>query len=58
MTVRGSETVVTGPDAARAAGGLTIKFRDGTVDAHVGRGVERGPAKAYPPKKPEQPTLF
>jgi exodeoxyribonuclease VII large subunit len=58
VTVRGSETVVAGADAARAAGGLTIKFRDGTVDAQVGRGVERGPAKAYPPKKPEQPTLF
>ncbi|RHW18794.1 exodeoxyribonuclease VII large subunit [Sphingomonas gilva] len=44
--------------AARQAGALTLHFADGEVDAQAGRGVERASAKAYPGKKPEQPTLF
>jgi len=38
---------------ARAAGALTLHFRDGTVDARV----ERGGPKAYAGDKPEQPDL-
>lgn len=38
---------------ARAAGALTLHFRDGTVDARV----ERGGSKAYAGDKPEQPDL-
>ena len=38
----------------RAAGAVTLHFRDGTVDARV----ERGGAKSYAGDKPEQPDLF
>lgn len=40
--------------AARAAGALTLRFADGSVDAKV----ERAPARAYPAAAPEQPTLI
>jgi len=39
---------------ARAAGALTLHFRDGPVDARV----ERSGGKAYVEDKPEQPGLF
>lgn len=39
---------------ARAAGALTLHFRDGTVDARV----ERSGARPYAEDKPEQPGLF
>ncbi|NYD88523.1 exodeoxyribonuclease VII large subunit [Sphingomonas melonis] len=55
--------------AVREAGAVTLRFRDGSVDAVVDGGsvqpvaagaperkVERKPAKAYP--KPDQPTLL
>jgi len=45
--------VIASADAARAAGALTLVFRDGRVDARV----ERAPAKPYP-GKPEQPSLL
>jgi exodeoxyribonuclease VII large subunit len=40
--------------AVRGAGAVTLRFRDGAVDAKV----ERGGARAYPEGKPAQPTLF
>ena len=46
--------VVTSADAARTAGGLTLHFADGTVDARV----ERPPARAYDRTRPEQPSLL
>jgi exodeoxyribonuclease VII large subunit len=57
VAARPGGNVVTSADAARAAGGLTLHFKDGTVDTRV----ERTPAKPYSPsnpKKPEQPTLL
>ncbi len=45
--------VVTGAAAARAAGALTLHFRDGMVDARV----ERGAARAHR-DVPEQPSLL
>ncbi|WP_271299935.1 exodeoxyribonuclease VII large subunit [Sphingomonas sp. CV7422] len=51
--------------AVRAAGAVTLRFRDGSVDATVDdaapdrpgeRKVERKPAKTYP--RADQPTLF
>ena len=48
--------------AARAAGALTLRFGDGTVDVAVDGDapakVERKPAKAYVPPRPDQPTLL
>ncbi len=45
--------------AVRGAGAVTLRFRDGTVDARVGDAkVERGGARAYSEGKPAQPTLF
>lgn len=40
--------------AARAAGALTLRFRDGEVDARV----ERAGGRAYPARKPDQPSLL
>ncbi|AIT07315.1 exodeoxyribonuclease VII large subunit [Sphingomonas taxi] len=51
--------------AVREAGAVTLRFRDGSIDAVVDDGtvqpaaerkVERKPARAYP--KPDQPTLL
>jgi exodeoxyribonuclease VII large subunit len=53
VTTRDGATL-TSAAAARAAGGLTLRFRDGVVDAKV----ERSGARAYPADKPAQPTLF
>ena len=53
VAARSDGAVVTGAAAARAAGALTLHFRDGTVDARV----ERGAAKAHK-AAPDQPTLI
>ena len=54
VTARDGRTL-TSAEAARGAGALTLRFRDGTVDAKV----EKAGAKAYSsPPKPEQPTLL
>ena len=46
--------VVASAADARAAGAVTLHFRDGIVDARV----ERSGAKSYAGDKPEQPDLF
>ena len=59
----GGETLASAA-AVREAGAVTLRFRDGSVDAVVDDGsgqpaerkVERKPARAYP--KPDQPTLL
>lgn len=51
---KASGKVVASAADARAAGAVTLHFRDGTVDARV----ERGGAKSYAGDKPEQPDLF
>ncbi|QIG81422.1 exodeoxyribonuclease VII large subunit [Stakelama tenebrarum] len=51
---RASGKVLPNAEAARAAGALTLRFIDGTVDARV----ERSGGKSYPVEKPEQPTLL
>ncbi|WP_375392503.1 exodeoxyribonuclease VII large subunit [uncultured Sphingomonas sp.] len=55
---------LTGADAARTAGALTVRFRDGEVDVHVDgapgapRRVERAGARAYVAARAEQPSLL
>ena len=49
----GTETLGTAA-AAKAAGGVTLHFADGAVDARI----ERPAAKAYVRPKPDQPSLF
>ncbi|RYY46350.1 MAG: exodeoxyribonuclease VII large subunit [Sphingomonadales bacterium] len=51
---KASGKVIASAADARAAGALTLHFRDGPVDARV----ERGGAKPYAGDKPEQPDLF
>lgn len=51
---KASGKVVASAADARAAGAVTLHFRDGTVDARV----ERDGAKSYAGDKPEQPDLF
>ncbi|WP_343518539.1 exodeoxyribonuclease VII large subunit [Sphingomonas sp.] len=51
---KASGKVIASAADARAAGAVTLHFRDGTVDARV----ERGGGKPYAPSKPEQPDLF
>jgi exodeoxyribonuclease VII large subunit len=51
---KASGKVVASAADARAAGALTLHFRDGPVDARV----ERSGSKAYVEDKPEQPGLF
>jgi len=46
--------VVTTAAEARAAGAITLQFRDGPVDARV----ERAGGKSYVEDKPEQPSLL
>ncbi len=53
VTARGGATL-TSAAAAKAAGGLVLKFADGVVDAKV----EGARPKGYSEGKPEQPTLF
>ena len=45
---------LTSADAARAAGALTLRFRDGAVEAKF----EKAGGRSYPQSKPEQPTLL
>ncbi len=51
---RGTGKVLPNADAARAAGALTLRFIDGSVDARV----ERSGGRSYPEPKAEQPTLL
>lgn len=51
---KASGKVVASAADARAAGAVTLHFRDGVVDARV----ERGGGKPYASTKPEQPDLF
>jgi len=53
VEARASGKVVAGADAARAAGAVTLHFRDGAVDARV----ERGGTKSYA-AAPEQGSLL
>ncbi|USU07552.1 exodeoxyribonuclease VII large subunit [Sphingomonadaceae bacterium OTU29MARTA1] len=68
VTARGGATL-SSATAAREAGALTLRFRDGSVDAIVDDGttspspppapkVERKPPRAYAAPKPDQPTLL
>lgn len=57
VTARGGKTL-SDAGAARAAGAVTLHFHDGEVEAQVGGRVERGGARAYPPSKPDQPSLL
>ena len=52
VTARGGATL-TSAAAARVAGAVTLRFKDGEVDARL----ERGGGKTYAPA-PEQPTLL
>ncbi len=54
VSARGSGAVVGSAGAARAAGAVTLHFRDGEVDAKV----ERSGPKPYAAPTPEQPTLL
>ena len=54
VSARPSGAVVGSAGAARAAGAVTLHFRDGEVDAKV----ERSGTKAYGAPKPAQPTLL
>jgi len=51
---KASGKVVTTAAEARAAGAITLQFRDGPVDARV----ERAGGKSYVGDKPEQPSLL
>ncbi|MCW3846278.1 exodeoxyribonuclease VII large subunit [Sphingomonas sp. LB-2] len=51
---KASGKVVTTAAEARAAGAVTLQFRDGPVDARV----ERAGGKSYDGNKPEQPSLL
>ena len=51
---RPSGAVIGSAAAARAAGAVTLHFRDGEIDAKV----ERSAAKPYAAPKPDQPTLL
>jgi len=54
VTARISGEVTGSATAARAAGALTLHFRDGAVDARV----ERAGGKAYEKTSPDQPSLL
>ena len=54
VSARPSGSVIGSAAAARAAGAVTLHFRDGEIDAKV----ERGGAKPYAAPKPDQPTLL
>ncbi|NML07045.1 exodeoxyribonuclease VII large subunit [Sphingomonas sp. G-3-2-10] len=51
---KASGKVVMTAEEARAAGAITLQFRDGPVDARV----ERAGGKSYDGAKPEQPSLL
>ena len=46
--------VIATAEAARAAGAITLHFRDGAIDARV----ERAGGKTYDANKPDQPSLL
>lgn len=54
VSAKASGKVMASAADARAAGAITLHFRDGTVDARV----ERAGGKPYAGDKPEQPDLF
>jgi len=54
VAARPGGAVVTDAAAARAAGALTLHFRDGTVDVRL----ERAAAKSHIPPPSEQPSLL
>ena len=54
VEARGSGKVIGSADEARAAQAVTLRFKDGTVDARV----ERPAGKSYVASKPEQPSLL
>jgi exodeoxyribonuclease VII large subunit len=54
VSAKASGKVMASAADARAAGAVTLHFRDGTVDARV----ERAGGKPYAGDKPEQPDLF
>lgn len=54
VSAKASGKVMASAADARAAGAITLHFRDGTVDARV----ERAGGKPYAGEKPEQPDLF
>ena len=54
VSAKANGMVIASAADARAAGALTLHFRDGPVDARV----ERGGSKPYAGDKPEQPGLF
>jgi exodeoxyribonuclease VII large subunit len=60
VEARATGRVVDTVGAAREAGGVTLTFRDGTVDAQVGGAAPppRKPTKAPPGDTPAQPNLF
>ncbi|MET0247701.1 MAG: exodeoxyribonuclease VII large subunit [Sphingomonas sp.] len=51
---RPSGKVITTAEEARAAGAITLQFRDGPIDARV----ERAGGKSYEGSRPEQPSLL
>jgi exodeoxyribonuclease VII large subunit len=53
VTARDGRTL-TSAEAARSAGALTLRFRDGAVDAKV----EKAGARTHSSAKPEQPTFL
>ncbi|WP_293874969.1 MULTISPECIES: exodeoxyribonuclease VII large subunit [unclassified Sphingomonas] len=64
VTARGGETLSSAA-AVRDAGAVTLRFRDGSVDAVVDGGglapapkVERKPPRSYVAPRPDQPTLL
>ena len=54
VSPRGSSDVLATAPQARAAGAVTLHFRDGEVDARV----ERPASRTYAARTPEQPQLF
>jgi exodeoxyribonuclease VII large subunit len=68
VTARGGDTLASAA-AVRSAGAVTLRFRDGSVDAVIDDGgiaphspaaakVERKAARSYVVPKPDQPTLL
>ena len=59
VSARPGGAVVTTSAAARAAGAITLHFRDGPLDARVERASGKTYDKASPEKTgPEQPSLL
>jgi exodeoxyribonuclease VII large subunit len=54
VTARADGATLVSAAGARGAGGVTLHFRDGTVDAKV----ERAGARPHNPDRPDQPQLF